>query len=184
MENKNKIVLGIDPGTNITGYGIVEKQGQNIGLINHGIIDLTKQKDHYSKIKMLYEQVTKLIKLYSPTELAIESPFYGKNIQSMLKLGRAQGAAIIASLNFDMEINEYAPRKIKMAITGNGNASKEQVAIILKSIVNKQLLNQHDATDAVAVAVCHCYQNKISNGNKNYSNWKDYINKNPKKVKN
>ena len=179
---KKRIILGIDPGTNISGYGIVEKQNNNIEVKTYGIIDLRKQEDLYSKIKKLYDEVTKLIELYSPTELAIEAPFYGKNVQSMLKLGRAQGVAIIASLNFGMSITEYTPRKIKMAITGNGNASKEQVAMLLQSIVNKQLIiKQYDATDALAVAVCHCYQKKIGTNNNYYSDWKDFINKNPER---
>ena len=177
------IILGIDPGTNITGYGIIKKiNKEKLELITFGIIDLRKISNHYLKLKEIFKQITVLIKKYSPEELAIEAPFYGKNVQSMLKLGRSQGVAIVAAANFNLPINEYSPRKIKMAITGNGNASKEQVALILNSIINKKILNQLDATDAIAVAVCHSFQNKTYTTNKNYSDWKDFANKNPDKI--
>lgn len=179
-----KIILGIDPGTTIMGYGIVEIKNNNIHLLTTGIIELKKYPDHFVKLKKIFDRVIDLINSFHPDELAIEAPFYGKNIQSMLKLGRAQGAAISAALSKSIPIFEYAPRKIKLAITGKGNASKEQVADMLGHILKtKNLPDNLDATDGLAAAVCHFYQINTPVSTSQYKSWKDYINKNPGKVK-
>lgn len=181
---KERIILGIDPGTNMTGYGVIRIDGNNPVLMTLGIIDLSKYSDHYLKLKHIFERITGLIDEYHPDELAIEAPFYGKNVQSMLKLGRAQGAAISAALSRSVPIFEYAPRKIKMSITGQGAASKEQVASMLRSILkfrDDEILL--DATDGLAAALCHFYQAGKPFGDKSYNSWKDFMNKNPRRVK-
>jgi crossover junction endodeoxyribonuclease RuvC len=180
---EGKIILGIDPGTSIMGYGIIRGDKQKPELLALGVIELNKFKDHYVRIKRIFERTIQLIDQYHPDELAIEAPFYGKNVQSMLKLGRAQGAAISAALYRDMPIFEYAPRKIKMAITGQGNASKEQVAGILKSILTiAELPKNLDATDGLAAAVCHFYQRDIPDKGGGYNSWKDFLAKNPDRM--
>lgn len=180
---KEKIILGIDPGTTIMGYGIIRKAGKDPELITLGIIELKKYSNHYLKLQKIFERTIGLIDQYHPDELAIEAPFYGKNIQSMLKLGRAQGVAMAAALYRDIPIFEYAPRKIKMAITGQGNASKEQVAGLLQNILKmKEIPKNLDATDGVAAAVCHCFQKTTSSDGKSYTGWKDFINKNAGRV--
>lgn len=182
--SEEKIILGIDPGTTITGYGVIKKQDGDPLLVAIGIIDLRKFKNHYVKLKKIFERTLGLIEEYHPDELAIEAPFYGKNVQSMLKLGRAQGVAMAAALYRDIPIFEYAPRKIKMAITGQGSASKEQVAAILQNILRtKDLPDNLDATDGLAAAVCHCYQKSPSSDGKSYSGWKDFVNKNSDRAK-
>lgn len=180
----NKIILGIDPGTIIMGYGVVRKVNNKPEMITMGVVNLQKIDGHYLKLKMIFERTLGLIESFTPDELAIEAPFYGKNVQSMLKLGRAQGVAIAAAMARQVPVFEYAPKKIKMAITGSGSASKEQVASLLKSMLNfNELPKNLDATDGLAAAVCHCYQQKIENTNdKNYNSWKDFVNKNPKRV--
>jgi len=181
---KERIILGIDPGTTITGYGIIRTMGSDPELITIGEIDLTKFDDHYLKLKYIFDRTVGIIEEYHPDELAIEAPFYGKNVQSMLKLGRAQGAAISAALSLSLPIFEYAPRKIKMSITGRGAASKEQVAAMLMRILNFDKLEiKLDATDGLAVALCHFYQTNIPRSAKNYNSWKDFINKNPARIK-
>jgi len=177
-------ILGIDPGTNILGYAIIEIIKDKPQIIISGKLNLTKIKDSYEKLENILKRILNLIKEYKPNEMSIEAPFYGKNVQSMLKLGRAQGVAIAASMSLGVKVYEYSPRKIKQAITGNGNASKEQIAIMLKSILSiKTLPDTFDETDAIAIALCHFYQrNKISTSN-SYSGWKDYISQNPKKLK-
>lgn len=179
-----KIILGIDPGTTVTGYGLIKVVGKNPTLISLGIIDLKKKEDHYQKIRIIFEETLALIDKYHPDELAIEAPFYGKNVQSMLKLGRAQGAAISAALYRDLPVFEYAPRTIKMSITGQGQASKEQVASMLKTILSfreeKLVL---DATDALGAALCHFYQSSKPVAAKSFKSWKDFINKNSDRVK-
>jgi len=184
MESK-RIILGIDPGTQILGYGVIEISGRNARYIAMGILDLRKLTDHYVKLRKIYDEVTKLIDLYSPDDLAVEAPFYGKNIQSMLKLGRAQGSAIAAALNRDMPIFEYAPRKVKLAITGKGASSKEQVASLLINILKiKENSNFLDATDGLAVAYCHYLQLSNPQTDKaGSSNWESYIKSNPNRVK-
>ena len=181
---KERIILGIDPGTTITGYGVIKVTKNTPELIAIGAIDLSRFDDHYVKLKHIFERVTGVIDEYHPDELAIESPFYGKNIQSTLKLGRAQGSAIAAALSRSMPIFEYAPRKIKMSITGQGAASKEQVAAMLMNILKFKISDTKlDATDGLAAALCHFYQTNAIVKGKSYNNWKDFINKNPKRVK-
>jgi len=179
-----RIILGIDPGTNITGYGVIKAIGTVPELIAIGAIDLSKYDDHYVKLKHIFDRVTGIIDEYHPDELAIEAPFYGKNVQSMLKLGRAQGAAIAAALSRSLPIFEYAPRKIKMSITGQGAASKEQVASMLMNILRFRLNETKlDATDGLAAALCHFYQTNNPLAEKSYNSWKDFMNKNPKRVR-
>jgi crossover junction endodeoxyribonuclease RuvC len=183
-KHKERIILGIDPGTSITGYGVIKTVGTIPELITIGSIDLSKYDDHYLKLKHIFERTTGIIDEYHPDELAIEAPFYGKNVQSMLKLGRAQGAAIAAALNRSLPIFEYAPRKIKMSITGQGAASKEQVAAMLMNILKFSLNDiKLDATDGLAAALCHFYQTNNPVQEKGYNSWKDFMNKNPKRVK-
>ena len=149
-----------------------------------GVIHLSKLQSHEEKLKKIFSRILNLVDEYKPDEVAIEAPFYGKNIQSMLKLGRAQGVAMAASLYRNIPIFEYAPKKIKMAITGNGNASKEQVSGMLKSILNiKDMPKNLDASDGLAAALCHFYQNKALNSSINYSNWSSFIKSNPDKIK-
>lgn len=180
---KEKIILGIDPGTTNMGYGIIGITGKNMCLIAMGIIELHKLKDQYIKLQRIFDRTVQLIDQYHPDEFAIEAPFYGKNVQSMLKLGRAQGVAISAALSRNIPIFEYAPRKIKMAITGQGNSSKEQVAALLKNILKfEDVIETLDATDGLAAAVCHCYQNQYSHTEKSFTSWKDFINKNPGRI--
>jgi len=181
---KERIILGIDPGTNITGYGLIKTVGPDPELITIGSIDLSKYDDHYLKLKHIFDRTAGIIEEYHPDELAIEAPFYGKNVQSMLKLGRAQGAAIAAALSYSLPIFEYAPRKIKMSITGRGAASKEQVASMLMQILKFDKLEvKLDATDGLAAALCHFYQTNTPGRTKTFNSWKDFINKNPKRVK-
>jgi crossover junction endodeoxyribonuclease RuvC len=183
---KDRIILGIDPGTNIMGYGLLKIIDNKPDLLAMGILQLNKYEDHYLRLKKIFDRTICLIEEFLPDELAIEAPFFGKNVQSMLKLGRAQGTAIAAALSKDLPIFEYAPLKIKMAITGNGRASKEQVADMLireLKISKETLLPQLDATDGLAAAVCHYLQTNRPQMDKAYNSWKDYIAKNPKKVK-
>jgi crossover junction endodeoxyribonuclease RuvC len=182
--SKDRIILGIDPGTTIMGYGIIQIIDKKPELIVLGNIDLKKYSDHYIKLKHIFDRVTSLIDQYHPDELSIEAPFFGKNVQSMLKLGRAQGVAIAAALSRSMPIFEYAPRKIKMSITGQGNASKEQVAMLLKNLLKiKELPKDLDATDGLAAALCHFYQSNNPTIDKSYNSWKDFINKNQSRIK-
>ncbi len=181
--NKEKYILGIDPGTIFTGYGIIKASGTNLTLETLGYIELSKIEDPYNRLKRIYERTVQLIRAYPVSEFAIEAPFFGKNVQSMLKLGRAQGVAIAAALSENLEVYEYSPRKIKMAVTGNGNASKEQVAVFLQNTLKfKEIPDKLDATDGVAVAVCHYYQNKYTNKGAART-WKEFINKNPGRIK-
>lgn len=179
-----KIILGIDPGTTITGYGLISVTGKDPSLISLGIIDLRKETDHFRKIRMVFEETLALIDQYHPDEFAIEAPFFGKNVQSMLKLGRAQGAAIAAALSRDLPVFEYAPKMIKMSITGQGQASKEQVATMLMTILafrNDRLIL--DATDALGAALCHFYQSSKPVAAKGYRNWEEFIRKNSDRVR-
>jgi crossover junction endodeoxyribonuclease RuvC len=181
---KEKIILGIDPGTNLTGYGLLKVNGSKLEVLSLGIISLQKIKDPYLKLQRIFSRVLSLVDEFHPDELAIEAPFYGKNVQSMLKLGRAQGVAMAAALYRSVPIHEYAPRKIKMAITGQGNASKEQVAGMLVSILKlKELPDLPDATDGLAAAVCHHFQSLTPESGKSVKSWKEFINKNPGRVK-
>ncbi|MDY5814125.1 MAG: crossover junction endodeoxyribonuclease RuvC [Bacteroides sp.] len=182
---KEKIILGIDPGTTIMGYGVLCITGNTPRLVAMGIVDLRKFSNHYLKLRHIHERVLGIIESYLPDELAIEAPFFGKNVQSMLKLGRAQGVAMAAALSRDIPITEYAPLKIKMSITGNGQASKEQVAGMLQRILHiapEEMPTFMDATDGLAAAYCHFLQMGRPSLEKGYSGWKDFIAKNPGRV--
>ena len=179
-----KIILGIDPGTTIMGFGLIKVKDKKMSLILMNELNLTKYKDHYLKLKLIFERTISLIESYNPDEIAIEAPFFGKNIQSMLKLGRAQGVAMAAGLTREIPIQEYSPKKIKMSITGNGNASKEQVAKMLMNILSfKELPKNLDSTDGLAAAVCHHFNKNNVNKETKFSSWKSYIEQNPKKTK-
>lgn len=179
-----KIILGIDPGTTIMGFGLVKIEGGKMQFLQLNELNLKKYKDHYVKLKLIFERTLELIDTFHPDEMALEAPFFGKNVQSMLKLGRAQGVAMAAGLNREVPVTEYSPRKIKMAITGNGNASKVQVAKMLQNILNlKELPKNLDSTDGLAAAVCHFYNGGKSKQFKNYKGWGAYVKQNPDKVK-
>jgi len=177
-----KIILGIDPGTNIMGYGVLRVLDGKAEMITMGVIDLRKFEDGYLKLGHIFERVTGIIDSFLPDELAIEAPFFGKNVQSMLKLGRAQGVAIAAAIRHSVPIHEYAPMKIKMALTGNGTASKEQVAGMLQRLLkiqDSEMGKFMDATDALAAAYCHYLQmGRPDTGATHYRGWKDFVNKN------
>ena len=179
-----KIILGIDPGTTIMGFGLIEIEKNNMQLIQLHELHLKKYDNHYLKLDQIFKRTIEIIDEYHPDEIAIEAPFFGKNVQSMLKLGRAQGVAMAAGLSREIPITEYSPKKIKMAITGNGNASKEQVAKMLQSLLKiSELPKNLDATDGLAAAVCHFYNKGIEIKEKGYNNWSSFINKNPNRVK-
>lgn len=182
--NEEKIILGIDPGTTIMGFGLIRIVGKKMEFIQLNELMLKKYDDHYLKLKLIFERTIELIDTFHPDEIAIEAPFFGKNVQSMLKLGRAQGVAMAAGLSREIPITEYSPKKIKMAITGNGNASKEQVAKMLQSLLNlKELPKNLDSTDGLAAAVCHFYnQGRIEIG-KSYSGWDSFVKQNEERVK-
>ena len=179
--------MGIDPGTNMMGYGLLKVSGNRAEMMAMGVIDMRKQSDPYLRLGYIFERVTGIINEFLPDEMAIEAPFFGKNVQSMLKLGRAQGVAIAAAIHRDIPIHEYAPLKIKMAITGNGSASKEQVAGMLQRLLNLKTDDMPqfmDATDALGAAYCHFMQaSRPDTGARHYSSWKDFAQKNEKRVK-
>ncbi len=185
---KERIILGIDPGTAVMGYGLVKETGPKMELISLGVIKMGATDDHMLKLQRIFEKTVALIDNYKPDCMAIEAPFYGKNIQVMLKLGRAQGVAMAAALSRNVVITEYAPRKIKQAITGNGNATKEQVAAMLQSLLNfKETPDFLDATDGLAVAVCHSFQRMPAGagkgaGKKSYSGWDTFVKDNSKRI--
>lgn len=181
-----KIILGIDPGTNVMGYGVIKVEDKKATIVTMGVIDMRKESDMYLKLGHIFQRVNGIIESYLPDEMAIEAPFFGKNVQSMLKLGRAQGVAIAAAINHSVPITEYAPMKIKMAITGTGTASKEQVAGMLQRILHLDQADMPkflDATDALAAAYCHYLQmGRPDAGKKGPKSWKEFINNNPGKV--
>lgn len=182
---KDQIILGIDPGTNIFGYGVIKIVNRKIELLSLGSVHLSQYANHQLKLKHIFERVQYLVDEYQPDYCAIEAPFFGKNIQSMLKLGRAQGVSMAAVLTRDIPIEEYSPKRIKQAITGNGNSSKEQVAEMLKTICKFTKTPKNlDATDGLAVAVCHYFQisNGISGGKKK-KDWSAFIKENPNRIK-
>ncbi len=180
MEHKDRIILGIDPGTTILGYGIIDCRRGQMKILCMGNFRLSKLGDHGLKLREIQKQVSALIEAYLPDEMAIEAPFYGKNVQSMLKLGRAQGVAIAAAMEREVPYTEYAPKKIKQAITGNGNASKEQVAAMLQSLLKIETLPKNlDATDGLAAAVCHYFNGGKSAQKAGYSGWESFLGKNP-----
>ncbi len=183
--NYERVILGIDPGTNVMGYGLIGVNGKKPEMIAMGVIKLSKFESHYLRLRRIYDRTIDLCSQYLPDEMAIEAPFFGKNVQSMLKLGRAQGVAMAAALSRDVPITEYEPRKIKQAITGNGAAAKEQVRDMLKrmlTIPESSLLPELDATDALAAALCHFYESGKPIKSKS-SSWKDFIAHNPERVK-
>ena len=185
MIKTEKIILGVDPGTNLMGYGLLRTYGNQAQLLTMGVIELHKYESHYLRLGKIYQRILSIIDSYHPDEMAIEAPFFGKNVQSMLKLGRAQGVAITAAINRDIPITEYEPRKIKVAITGNGAAAKEQVAGMLQRILHipeEDMKVQFDATDALAAAYCHFIQMGKPQADKHFSSWKDFVSKNAAKV--
>ena len=184
--SSSKIILGIDPGTNILGFGVIKLKGGQIKLLELDVLILNKIKNHDIRLKSIFEKTSSLIENFNIDEVAIEAPFFGKNVQSMLKLGRAQGVAIIASIKKEKKVFEYAPKKIKLAVTGSGNSSKNQVSSMLISMLNiKKKPSYFDATDGLAVAVCHALQNDITSKKfekKKSSNWSDFIKNNPERL--
>lgn len=182
--SQGKIILGIDPGTAFFGYGVIKINGKNLELISLGTVDLSKFPTHHLKLKRIFERVCYLIDEYRPQSCAVEAPFFGKNVQSMLKLGRAQGVAMAAAMVNNIPVTEYSPKKIKVAVTGNGNASKEQVAAMLQQLFSfKELPKYQDATDGLAAAVCHHFQNRHGlPGSQKSTSWKEFISANPGRV--
>ncbi|WP_367397519.1 crossover junction endodeoxyribonuclease RuvC [Chryseosolibacter indicus] len=178
---KEKIILGLDPGTTVMGYGIISVTGSKLSLLQYGVIHLSKYEGHELKLKKIFDRVLNLVDEYHPDEVALEAPFYGKNVQSMLKLGRAQGVAMSAALYREVPIVEYAPKKVKQSVTGNGNASKEQVAKMLMTMLSiKELPKLLDATDALAVAVCHHFQKGKTT--KTAGSWTSFLKENPHRL--
>jgi crossover junction endodeoxyribonuclease RuvC len=179
-----RIILGVDPGTNIMGYGLITGKGNAIEMITMGVLKLGRYDSQALKLKKIFERILSIIDEYHPDELSIEAPFQGKNIQSMLKLGRAQGVTMAAALYRNIPVFEYMPRKIKQSVTGNGAASKEQVAAMLQTIVKyNQQVDYLDATDALAAAVCHFLQRIDKQNSKSYSGWKSFLSENPDRIK-
>ena len=182
--NQSYKILGVDPGTNVLGYAVLEVDGKNLKVLSFGVFHLEKYEDHHEKLKEIFLQLQEIIETYLPKQLAIEAPFYGKNVQSMLKLGRAQGVAMAAGLSRQIPITEYEPKKIKMAITGNGNASKEQVAKMLQQLLClKELPKNLDSTDGLAAAVCHFFNSGKTVGEKSYTGWDAFVKQNENRVK-
>ena len=183
---KERLILGIDPGTRLLGFGVIRAVGKKAQYVDMGILDLRKEEDAYTKLRAIHECISEVCRSYHPDELAIESPFYGKNAQVVLKLGRAQGAAIIAALESGVSsVTEYAPRKAKEAIVGNGAASKEQVSLMLEKTLGVQLKAEHlDATDALAIALCHHFEtsNPISSV-KGKGGWEQFLKDHPDRIK-
>lgn len=175
-------LLGIDPGTNVLGYAVVEVQSKKtVKVLELGVVSMGHMKDAYSKLGKIFERIVTIIEVYKPKEMAIEAPFFGKNVQSMLKLGRAQGVSIAAGISQGLEVVEYSPKKIKQSVTGNGNSAKEQVAAMLEMTLKVDLSDHYlDATDALATAMCHFYQsNSALGGKKRYSDWGSFLKDNP-----
>lgn len=186
INQRADIILGIDPGTVVMGYAVIAVAGSNITLTAMDVLRLTSKKDVYERLQMIHARVCELIVLHKPTMFAIEAPFFGKNVQSMLKLGRAQGVAIAAAMQYAVDVTEYSPKKVKQAITGNGNADKEQVWKMLQRVLQLQEKPHYfDATDALAVALCHHYQTSspVFKKNKGFKGWEDFIAKNESRVK-
>jgi crossover junction endodeoxyribonuclease RuvC len=183
-EAKEKIILGIDPGTTVMGYGLLLIEGKKYKVLQYGVIHLKKYETHELKLKKIFERVTSIIDEFLPDTVALEAPFYGVNVQSMLKLGRAQGVAMAAALARDIPITEYSPKKVKQSVTGNGNASKEQVAAMLQTLLNiEELPKLLDATDALAVALCHHFHEGRMQTRGRNEGWKSFIEENPDRLK-
>ena len=186
LTKAERIIIGIDPGTHVMGYGVLRVVGNKPQLVTMGVIELSRFESHYLRLRRIFERVQGLIAQYLPDEMAIEAPFFGKNVQSMLKLGRAQGVAIAAAISRDVPIHEYAPLKIKMAITGSGSASKQQVAEMLRRMLNissDEMPRFMDATDALGAAFCHFLQRKNPVQSVKYGSWADFVRKNSDKVR-
>ncbi|MDP4148376.1 MAG: crossover junction endodeoxyribonuclease RuvC [Bacteroidota bacterium] len=190
MESTSKIILGIDPGTLIMGFGLVHCSGNHVRMIEMGVLKIPARKDTYERLRLIHKKIEELISSFRPHDFAIEAPFFGKNVQSMLKLGRAQGVAIATAMHAGLSVTEYSPRKVKQSITGNGNSDKIQVWKMLKTILAlEELTQEYDASDALAVAVCHHFQRHIPGGTsggkamksprKAASSWEDFVRKNP-----
>lgn len=185
VKKYERVIMGIDPGTNVMGYGILGVNGKTPEVIVMGVIKLSKFESHYLRLRRIFERVTGLVDQYLPDELAIEAPFYGKNVQSMLKLGRAQGVAMAAVLARDIPISEYAPLSIKQSVTGRGSASKEQVANMLKYILHipeETMPSLLDATDALAAALTHFYESSKPQSAKSATSWKQFLSQNPDRI--
>ena len=185
MQKPSKIILGIDPGTLLMGYGIIEITGNNICMIEMSVLKLSGKKDNYTRLQLIHKKIEELIIKHQPHEFAIEAPFFGKNVQSMLKLGRAQGVAIAAAISSGLPVTEYSPKKVKQSITGNGNADKDMVwKMLQRMLALKEVPQYYDATDALAVAVCHHFQDKPAlKLNGKLKSWKDFMTKNPSRIK-
>ncbi|NSL89948.1 crossover junction endodeoxyribonuclease RuvC [Chitinophaga solisilvae] len=184
MANKSKIILGIDPGTLVMGYGLILVEGKKASLIEMDVLKLSRLKDHYERLQLIHTRVHELIQQHKPTCFAIEAPFFGKNVQSMLKLGRAQGVAIATAMQAGLAVTEYSPKKVKQSVTGNGNADKEQVWLMLQRILSITVRPDYfDATDALAVAVCHYYQetNPLA-GLSKAKGWEQFLQKHPERI--
>jgi len=185
LKEWDRIIIGIDPGTNVMGYGILGVKGKTPAMIAMGVVELSRFESHYMRLRRIYERVLGLVEQFLPDEMAIEAPFFGKNVQSMLKLGRAQGVAMAAALSRDVPITEYEPRKIKMAITGNGAASKEQVREMLRRILSipvDSMLPKLDATDALGAALCHFYESQKPEVARGPRSWKQFLAQNPDRL--
>jgi crossover junction endodeoxyribonuclease RuvC len=186
LQKQPKIILGIDPGTLIMGYGLISIIDRKAAFIEMGVLKLSAKKDAHERLQLIRKKVSDLILQFKPQDFAIEAPFFGKNVQSMLKLGRAQGVAIATAMQASIPVTEYSPKKIKQSITGNGNADKEQVWKMLQQILQvKEALKHYDASDALAVAVCHHFQNtgETRSSSKKLNGWEDFIKKNPDRLK-
>jgi crossover junction endodeoxyribonuclease RuvC len=189
LKNSEKIIIGVDPGTQVMGYGVILVKNAQIELVQYGVIKLNKYTTHELKLKKIFERITQLIEEYLPDEMAIEDPFYGKNAQSMLKLGRAQGVAMAAALARDIPIVEYSPKKVKQSVTGNGNATKEQVAYMLENILKMELSREFlDATDGIAIAICHHYHanspaSSTATKKDKKGGWGAFVSENPDRMK-
>ncbi len=196
MQNQSKIILGIDPGMVVMGYGLVRCTGNDLHLLEMGVLRLPTREDNYIRLKLIQQKVKELIGQYEPHDFAIEAPFFGKNVQSMLKLGRAQGVAIATAMHAGLTITEYSPKKVKQSITGNGNSEKEQVWKMLQRILRlEEDIPAYDASDALAVAICHHFQHQVEEklgrgpdtqkkvSRKKAGSWEDFIKKNPEKLR-
>lgn len=188
-KDSEKIIIGVDPGTQVMGYGVISIKNAQIELVQYGVIKLNKYTTHQLKLKKIFERITQLVDEYLPDEMAIEDPFYGKNAQSMLKLGRAQGVAMAAALARDVPIVEYSPKKVKQSVTGNGNATKEQVAYMLENILKMELSREFlDATDGIAIAICHHYHanspaSSTATKKDKKGGWGAFVSENPDRMK-
>ncbi|HEX9740769.1 MAG TPA: crossover junction endodeoxyribonuclease RuvC [Ignavibacteriaceae bacterium] len=175
------IILGVDPGTNLTGFGIIRQDGSNFFLINNGLIKLLLDKSLSEKLVVIYDELLKLIQLYKPDEFAIETAFYGKNVQSAMKIGYARGAAILAAAHCKVPMSEYSPREIKKSVVGKGAASKEQVSFMIKTILSvKEKKMKFDESDALAVALCHAF--RMKNNKSGGKSWKSFVEQNPERL--